>query len=89
MAKTKTAGETKATVCPITRETFLDKAKPVLIKIVYDGQEQSIVLGRKEFSTGSFGWTAGGEKATFVIGDEAVKVQLGINLTVVNSKEAK
>lgn len=89
MAKTKTDAASKKTECPISRETFLDKAKPVLIKIVYDGQEQSIVLGRKEFSTGSFGWTAGGEKATFVIGDEAVKVQLGINLTVVNSKEAR
>ena len=40
----------------------------------------------KEFSTGSLGWYLNG-KAILKIGDKSVNVQVGLNLTIVGSKE--
>ena len=40
----------------------------------------------KEFSTGSLGWYLNG-KTTLKIGDKSVNVQIGMNLTIVGSKE--
>ena len=41
----------------------------------------------KEFSTGSFGWYLNG-KTVIEIDGKAVSVQIGMNMTVVGSKEA-
>ena len=41
----------------------------------------------REFSTGSFGWHFG-DKLTVRVGDQLVKVQVGITMTVIGSKEA-
>lgn len=89
MAKTKTTSEPRKTECPISKSEFMENAKPILIKIKHGDEEFSVALGRKEFSTGSFGWAAGGEKGVITVGDTPLKVQLGLNFTVVNSKEAK
>ena len=70
------------TVCPISRQDFLAGAKPVTITI----NGQPLVAAPKEFSTGSLGWFLG-DKVTVMVGDVPVKVQLGINLTIVGSKE--
>ena len=40
----------------------------------------------KEFSTGSLGWYLNG-KTSIRIGEQAVSVQIGMNLTIVGSKE--
>lgn len=88
-ADAKKQYEPKATKCAVSREEFIKHAKPMLIKGTMDGQEFSAVLGAGEFSTGSFGWKAGGDKATLTINGKPVKVQLSINLTVVGSKDAK
>ena len=40
----------------------------------------------KEFSTGSLGWYLNG-KANIKVGDKSVSVQIGMNLTIVGSKE--
>ncbi len=69
--------------CPISREEFSEKAPPVTIMI--DGKELTAEV--KEFSTGSFGWYLNG-KTTIKVGDKSIPVQLGLNLTVVGSKEA-
>lgn len=69
--------------CPISREEFSEKAQPVTIMI--DGKELTAEV--KEFSTGSFGWYLNG-KTTIKVGDKSIPVQLGLNLTVVGSKEA-
>ncbi len=42
---------------------------------------------RKAFSTGSFGWYRNG-KTTVMVDGKAVSVQIGMNLTIVGSKEA-
>ena len=70
------------TVCPISRQDFRAGAKPLTITI----NGQPMVAGTKEFSTGSLGWFLG-DKVNVMVGDVPVKVQLGINLTVVGSKE--
>lgn len=90
--KPQTDASKKKTECAISRAEFNDKAKPILLKGVYDGaganpQEFSLALAPGDFSTGSFGWKTAGEKATLVINGKTVRIQLGINLTVVGSKE--
>ncbi|HVS36130.1 MAG TPA: hypothetical protein VMS17_11165 [Gemmataceae bacterium] len=72
----------KKTTCPITRGEFRAKAKHVTITI--GGQEMLVPV--KEFSTGSLGWYLNG-KTLIDVGGTAVPVQIGLNLTIVGSKE--
>ena len=70
------------TNCPISRSQFLGKAKPLTVSI-NNVPLQAVV---KEFSTGSLGWYLNG-KTTIEIDGTPVSVQIGLNLTVVGSKE--
>jgi hypothetical protein len=70
--------------CPVTRTQFLEKAEPV--KVVIGTQE--LVADKREFSTGSFGWYYNG-KITVTVDGKPLSVQVGLNLTVVGSKEAE
>ena len=70
------------TVCPISREDFLAKAET--IKIDLNGFP--LTADPREFSTGSFGWYVNA-KAPVVIDGKTVQVQVGMNLTVVGSKD--
>jgi hypothetical protein len=72
----------KKTICPITRAQFVENAKPVVIQIGEDKVEAEV----KEFSTGSLGWYLNG-KTKIEIGGVRVPVQIGLNLTIVGSKE--
>ena len=70
------------TSCSVTRAEFRQHAKPVQVKI----GEVPLLAEVKEFSTGSLGWYLNG-KTTIEIGGKAVTVQIGMNLTIVGSKE--
>lgn len=70
------------TTCPITRAQFLENAKAV--EVVIGGIP--LMAEVKEFSTGSLGWYLNG-KTTIRINDQPVSVQIGLNLTIVGSKE--
>jgi hypothetical protein len=72
----------KKTTCPISRNDFLTHAKPVAVK-VGDIPLSAVV---KEFSTGSLGWYLNG-KTTIDVNGVPVAVQIGMNMTVVGSKE--
>jgi hypothetical protein len=72
----------KKTSCPISRPDFRAKAKAVTVVIC----DQRLVAEVKEFSTGSLGWYLNG-KTTIDIDGTPVSVQIGLNLTVVGSKE--
>ena len=72
----------RKTVCPISRGEFLAEAKGVEVAI----NGVPVVAEVKEFSTGSFGWHHG-DKVTIRVGDTLVKVQVGLTLTVIGSKE--
>ncbi len=67
----------------ISRSKFNEKAKALVVKI----GNTPILADVKEFSTGSFGWFAGG-KIVVEIDGEMVQVQVGLNLTVIGSKDA-
>jgi hypothetical protein len=67
---------------PITREQFRTAAKPVTV--VINGKE--LTAPRKEFSTGSLGWYLN-DKMTIEVDGQPVTVQIGLNLTIVGSKE--
>lgn len=71
-------------MCPISRTQFVEKAEPV--KIVINGQEMLAEV--KEFSTGSFGWNLNA-KTIITVDGKPISVQIGMNLTVVGSKEAE
>ncbi len=72
----------KKSSCPITRAQFAKDAKPVIVKI---GDKEFRAVP-KEFSTGSLGWNIN-EKMTVDVGGTEVTVQVGMNLTVVGSKD--
>jgi hypothetical protein len=72
----------KKTSCPITREQFREKAKPVAVTIGGNTMTADV----KEFATGSLGWYLNG-KTTVEIDGVPVSVQIGVNLTIVGSKE--
>jgi hypothetical protein len=70
--------------CPVSKTQFLDKAEAVKITI----GNMEIVADKREFSTGSFGWYYNG-KTTVTVDGKPLSVQVGLNLTVVGSKEAE
>jgi hypothetical protein len=70
--------------CPISRTQFVEKAEA--LKVVINGQE--MVAEVKEFSTGSFGWNINA-KTTIQVDGKPLSVQIGMNMTVVGSKEAE
>jgi hypothetical protein len=72
----------KKTTCPVTRSQFRAKARPVSVNIA----GVPLVAEVKEFSTGSLGWYLNG-KTTIEVDGTPVSVQIGLNLTIVGSKE--
>lgn len=70
--------------CPVSLSQFQEKAEP--LKVVINGQEMLAEV--KSFSTGSFGWYING-KTTVTVDGKPLSVQIGMNLTVVGSKEAE
>ena len=72
------------TTCPISRADFLAHAKPITI----DLGGFPVTAEPREFSTGSFGWYLNG-KTTITVDGKPLNVQVGVNLTVVGSKEAE
>jgi hypothetical protein len=72
----------KKTTCPITRAEFRSKAKPITVRV----GEVPLQAEVKEFSTGSLGWYLNG-KMTIDIDGTPVSVQIGMNLTIVGSKD--
>ncbi len=69
--------------CPVSLSQFQEKAEP--LKVVINGQEMLAEV--KAFSTGSFGWNING-KMTITVDGKPLSVQIGMNMTVVGSKEA-
>jgi hypothetical protein len=72
------------TSCPVSLTQFLEKAEPM--KVIINGQEMLAEV--KTFSTGSFGWYMNGKTVVSIDG-KAVSVQIGMNLTIVGSKDAE
>jgi hypothetical protein len=72
----------KKTTCPINRAQFRAGAKAVPIVIA----GATMLADPKEFSTGSLGWYLNG-KAVIEVDGAPVSVQIGMNLTIVGSKE--
>jgi hypothetical protein len=71
------------TSCPVSLAKFTEKAEP--LKVTINGQDMLAEV--KTFSTGSFGWYMNG-KTVVTIDGKPVSVQIGMNLTVVGSKDA-
>ena len=76
------AFNSRKTVSPVSRSQFVAQAKSIEVTI----NGQPMLAQVKEFSTGSMGWHVG-DKVTVMIGDTPVKVQIGLTLTVIGSKD--
>jgi hypothetical protein len=76
------ASKPKKTTCPITRAEFREKAQPINISI----DNVPMQAPPREFSTGSLGWNLN-SKTTMNIGGTPVTVQIGMNITLVGSKD--
>src|SRR4051812_48687969 len=72
----------KKTSCPITRDQFRAHAKPLELTI----NGQSLKVPVKFFQTGSLGWYLN-NKIDVDIGGVSVSVQIGLNMTIIGSKE--
>jgi hypothetical protein len=72
----------KKTNCPVSRSDFRAHAKPVSVLV----NNVPLIADVKEFSTGSLGWYLNG-KTSIEINGTPVSVQIGMNLTIVGSKE--
>lgn len=83
MAKNKVPAK-KSEGCGVSLEQFMEGATN--LKVTIGGKE--MVANKKHFATGSFGWFAG-EKIVVEIDGTPVKVQVGVNMTVVGSKPTK
>jgi hypothetical protein len=70
------------TTCPVTRSEFRSHA--VALPVQINGVPLTAVV--KEFSTGSLGWNINGKMVVTMDG-KPVTVQIGLNLTIVGSKE--
>lgn len=75
--------KTEKNACPITLAQFKKLAEPIEVRI----GDRAVVADVKEFSTGSFGWYINA-KIPVKVGDVTLNLQIGANMTVVNSKEA-
>jgi hypothetical protein len=80
---------TTKTPCNITRSYFATEAKALVVEIK---DAQGNVLARatiapREFSTGSLGWNVSQALHLDITPSTTVKCQLGLNLTIANSKE--
>ena len=82
MSKASANGRGTRAPCPVSREEFRAQAAPVAVSV----GGQSLVAAPKEFSTGSLGWNIN-DKVTVEIAGKSVTVQIGLNLTIVGSKE--
>ena len=72
--------------CPITRHEFHERSPDA--EQVMTAISESLLLKRKEFSTGSFGY-AGTGKIEVLVADTLVKCQVSVVATVVDSKHAE
>ncbi len=72
----------KKTSCPVTRDQFRAHAKPIDITI----KGQNLRVPVKYFSTGSLGWYLN-NKMDVDLGGTSVSVQIGLNMTIIGSKE--
>jgi hypothetical protein len=66
----------------MTRQDFRTHARPV--KVTINGVD--FLADPKEFSTGSLGWNISA-KTVLEVNSEPQRVQIGLNLTIVGSKE--
>jgi hypothetical protein len=68
--------------CPVTRQEFRETAQPVKVEV----NGIPMMAEVKEFSTGSLGWYLNG-KSVIDVGGKQVSVQIGMNITIIGSKE--
>ncbi len=65
----------------MTKDQFGQSAKPLRVLI----DETAVLANPKRFSTGSVGWNANA-KTQIIVNGEALEIQVGINLTVIGTK---
>lgn len=70
--------------CPVSKKDFLESAKAV--KVTINGQD--FWMEPREFNSGSFGWQLTGKSSVELAGGKVLHLQVGLNATVIGSKDA-
>lgn len=81
---TKSAVIAPKSLCPVSRDQFVASAEPIHVRL----GDMPFLAVPKTFSTGSLGWNVNA-KMPVVIDGKAVMVQVGLNLTIIGSKDAE
>ena len=68
--------------CPVTRVEFRKEAQPLKVEV----NGIPMIAEVKEFSTGSLGWYLN-SKSVVDLGGKQVTVQIGMNITLIGSKD--
>jgi hypothetical protein len=84
MSAKKTTAVKPVAPCQVSRDTFVAHAQGVVVKI----GDYTFFADPKTFSTGSLGWNVNAKMPMLVDG-KAVMCQVGLNLTVIGSKDAE
>jgi hypothetical protein len=71
-----------ATVCPITRQEFHEHARDLPVTI----NGLTLTAEPKQFSTNGLGWNISAKEHLDING-KRVKVQIGLNISIIGSKE--
>lgn len=77
----------KRTKCPITREQFAKANMTGTMTIEFAGQKFVFNLAPEEFKSGSMGWKVNEKIRKCPVGDGVADFQVGLNLTVIGSKD--
>ena len=80
---------TAKTPCNVTRSYFHSEAKPLIVEVkdIQGNVLARVTMAPREFSTGSLGWNVSQAVHFDLTPSSPVKCQLGLNLTIANSKE--
>ena len=74
------------TKCQISRAEFSERAKTAKVTLEYEGKSYVFEVEPTTYKTGSMGWPLN-EKCVFTLDGRDVKMQVGLNITCVGSKE--
>jgi hypothetical protein len=72
----------KKNVCPLSAAKFLAEAKSLTVTVM----GVDMVMKKKHFSTGGFGWYLSGKEDASVCGED-VQLQIGFNVSIIGSKD--
>lgn len=83
-AGSRSRGFIMARICTVSKREFRENAQTAFVDLLGG----KVAIGPKMFATGSFGWHGGGKLPVRLENGQIVECQVGLNVTVIGSKDA-